>query len=181
MGRPRTASDEELLERIDTALAQRTSFEPWGLQDVAAAAGMSPGGLIRRFGSKEQLLHALTRRWIDSVPRSPQEEEPGVELRAYVEANFATASSAAAIFALGELMRDLWSSTAAELLHEGWRRQVTYLEALLGDIPLAPHVDPHVAALTLLDALHGGLYRQAVDLEPTSPTRILERLLKDWT
>jgi len=43
------------LTRTDAALAERTFVEPWGLQDVAAAAGMSPGGFIRRFGSKEGL------------------------------------------------------------------------------------------------------------------------------
>ena len=71
MSRPPRSTDAELLDRIDAALTQRTSTEPWGLGDVAPAAGISAAGLIKRFGSKERLLHALTRRWIDTVPSAP--------------------------------------------------------------------------------------------------------------
>ncbi|WP_267238776.1 hypothetical protein [Clavibacter phaseoli] len=42
-------------------------------------------------------------------------------------------------------------------------------------------MDPHRASLTLLDALHGSLYRRAVELDPTPPTRTLDDLLEGWT
>ncbi|WP_083389618.1 TetR family transcriptional regulator [Microbacterium hydrocarbonoxydans] len=44
------------------------------LQDVAPAAGIGPAGLIKRFGSKVGLLHALTRRWIQLIPHGPLPE-----------------------------------------------------------------------------------------------------------
>lgn len=182
MSRPPRSTDAELLDRIDAALTQRTSTEPWGLGDVAPAAGISAAGLVKRFGSKEQLLHALTRRWIDGVPSAPTDPDHALdELRAYGRAHFATASSSAAITGLGELMRDLWSPAAAELLREGWDRQARYLESLLACLGLRADLDRRTAALTLLDALHGSLYRQAVSLDPTSPEDTIDTLVKDWT
>ncbi|MDF2558593.1 MAG: transcriptional regulator, tetR family [Microbacterium sp.] len=182
MSRPPRSSDAELLERIDDALRLRTSTDPWGLADVAPAAGISAAGLIKRFGSKERLLHALSRHWIDGIPVAPIDpENVRAELHSYGQAHFATASSSAAIAGLGELMRDLWSPEAAELLREGWDRQARYFEALLRHLPLRGDVDRRTAALTLLDALHGSLYRQAVSLEPTSPKDTIDNLLKGWT
>lgn len=78
-------------------------------------------------------------------------------------------------------MRDLWSPEAADLLREGWDRQARYFEALFRHLPLRRDVDRRTAALTLLDALHGSLYRQAVSLEPTSPEDTIDHLLKGWT
>lgn len=182
MNRPRTVSDAELLDRIDAVVSQRAEHKPWGLQDVAPHVGMSAAGLVRRFGSKEQLLLALARRWIALVPDGPRGSgRPVDELRAYVQENFDAPSPSAAVFALGELMGDLWSPASAELLREGWQKQLRYLELLLGAVPLAPRVDVHAAALTLLDSLHGALYRRAVSLEPTPPDRILDTLLETWT
>ena len=182
MSRPPRSTDDELLDRIDAALAQRASTEPWGLADIAPAAGISAAGLVKRFGSKERLLHALTRRWLNNVPSAPVGPLPPLdELRAYARGNFATASSSAAISGLGELMRDLWSPEGAALLREGWNRQAHYFESLLGQLPLRAGLDLRVAALTLLDSLHGSLYRQAVSLDPTSPEDIIDNLVKEWT
>lgn len=181
MSRPPRSSDAELLDRIDVALAGRTSTEPWKLDEIAPAAGISAAGLIKRFGSKERLLHALSRRWIDSIPQAAIDSERALdELRTYARMHFATASSSAAITGLGELMRDLWSPEAAVLLREGWTRQARYFESLLRQLSLRADVDPRVAALTLLDALHGSLYRQAVSLDPTSPEGTIDNLLKGW-
>lgn len=182
MSRPPRSTDAELLDRIDAALTRRTSTEPWGLGDVAPAAGISAAGLIKRFGSKERLLHALTRRWINGVPCAALAPERALdELRAYGQANFATASSSAAITGLAELMRDLWSPAAAVLLREGWDRQARYFESLLAHLPLRADLDRRAAALTLLDVLHGSLYREAVSLDPTSPEDIIDNLLKGWS
>lgn len=182
MSRPPRSTDAELLDRIDAALAQRSSPEPWGLVDVAPAAGISAAGLVKRFGSKERLLHALSRRWIDSVPRAPVDPDHALdELRAYGRANFATASSSTAVAGLGELLRDLSSPAATALLREGWDRQARYLESLLAQLPLRAGLDRRTASLTVLDALHGSLYRQAVSLDPTSPEETIDNLLEHWT
>lgn len=182
MSRPLRASDAELLDLIDAAITGRHSSAPWSLKDVAPAAGMSPAGLVKRFGSKEGLLLALSRRWVDRVPAQPVGAvEPFHELRGFIEDNFSAASSSSAIFGLGELMRDLSSPEAAKLLRDGWGKQATYFAALLERLPLRADVDLHMAALTLLDALHGSLFRRAVGLDPTAPADILDNLLKGWT
>jgi AcrR family transcriptional regulator len=182
MARPRSRSDEHVLDAVAAALAERPPMAPWALRDVAPAAGMSPAGLIKRFGSKDALLLALAQRWIHGIPDGPT--SPGnelAELRGYLDAYFAAPSAAAAISGLNALMRDLGSPAAASLLREGWSRQACYLAALLSRLPLRPGVDPHRASLTLLDALHGSLYRRAVELDPTPPTRTLDDLLEGWT
>ena len=181
MVRPQNRSDEQLLDAIGAALAERPAMTPWALQDVAPAAGMSPAGLIKRFGSKQELLLALTRRWIEHIPDAPTAlGNELAELRAYLDETFAAPSTAAAISGLGALTRDLWSPASAALLRDGWSKQASYLAALLVHLPLRADVDPHRASLTLLDALHGSLYRQAVELEPTTPTRTLDLLLEGW-
>lgn len=175
-------SDIELLDLIDAALGERNSTAAWGLQDIAPAAGMSPAGLIKRFGSKEALLLALARRWITRIPSTAVgAEAPLAELRRYIEDNFAVTSASKAIFGLGELMRDLWSPAGAEILREGWRKQASYFSSLLALMSLPASLDTHQAALTLLDALHGSLYRSAVSFDPTTPTLTLDNLLKGWT
>jgi AcrR family transcriptional regulator len=174
-------SDEDLLGRIDSALSTRSGAGAWSLHDVAPAAGISPAGLIKRFGSKEGLLHALARRWIELVPTAARAEaRPEDELRAYVTAAFGAPSSAAAVFALSELLGDLLSPESTVLLREGWAKQARYLGLLLQGLELPRLENPHQGALLLLDALHGALYRHAAELEPTTTTDTLDHLLKAW-
>ncbi|MCB5275831.1 hypothetical protein BJG92_03385 [Arthrobacter sp. SO5] len=182
MPRPRTATDEQLLDRIDGALSTRSEVGTWGLHDVAPAAGISPAGLIKRFGSKEGLLHALALRWIKLIPTTPHPgTRPEDELRAYVAAAFGEPSAAAAVFALGELLGDLRSPRLTADLREGWAKQARYLGLLLQELELPRLADPHHGALLLLDALHGALYRHAVSLEPSPATETLDHLLETWT
>ncbi|MFJ4106530.1 TetR/AcrR family transcriptional regulator [Oerskovia enterophila] len=181
MTRPRTVNDEDLLDRIDRALSSRRTSGTWTLQEVAPAAGISPAGLIKRFGSKADLLHALARRWIDLVPSSPTGQEPEEELRAYVSAEFEAPSAGAAIFALEELLADLRTPESISLLSEGWDKQARYLGQLLSAMRLPRLADPPRGALLLLDALHGSLYRRGVDLRPSPPTDTLDQLMEVWT
>lgn len=184
MARPRTLSDDELLDRIDAALSARATAAasgPWGLHDVAPAVGLSPAGLLKRFGSKDALLHALARRWSARIPSEPLGERPPVdELRAYVAASFGAPSDAAAVYALGEVLGDLRSPTLTAALREGWAAQAHYLEQLLTLLALPRLQDPHLGALLLLDALHGALFRHAAGLEPTPATDTLDRFLEAW-
>ncbi|WP_439565543.1 TetR/AcrR family transcriptional regulator [Microcella sp.] len=182
MARPRTLSDDELLDRIDAALSTRADGGPWSLHDVAPAVGLSPAGLLKRFGSKDGLLHALARRWIARIPVAPLGDLPAErELRAYVAEAFGAPSDAAAVYALGEVLGDLRSPTLTAALHEGWSAQVRYLEQLLEQLPLPRLRDPHGGAMLLLDALHGALFRHAAGLEPTPATDTLDRFLETWT
>ena len=69
MVRPRRLDDDALLERVADALQQRSSLTPWTLAEIAGQVGLSPAGLLKRFGSRRGVLLALSRRWIDSVPK----------------------------------------------------------------------------------------------------------------
>ena len=59
--RPRSTSDETLLEAVSRVIA-RVGPATLTLADVANEAGHSPAGLVQRFGSKRGLLLALAQR-----------------------------------------------------------------------------------------------------------------------
>jgi AcrR family transcriptional regulator len=60
-GRPRTRSDDELLDAAVRAIGA-VGPHRLTLADVAAEAGVAPATLVHRFGSKRALLLALARR-----------------------------------------------------------------------------------------------------------------------
>jgi AcrR family transcriptional regulator len=182
MVRPRRLEDDEILARIVAALERRAELTPWSLHDVAPAAGIGPAGLIKRFGSKTGLLRALTRRWIDLIPHGPLPEgtEPEEELREYVSREFGADSAAGAVYALSEVLSELQDPELVALLAEGWGRQAARLGELLAGMDLPELADAEVGGTLLLDALHGSLFRSAVDLGRTSPLMTLERFLEMW-
>ncbi|GAB2925604.1 TetR/AcrR family transcriptional regulator [Nonomuraea fastidiosa] len=68
MGRPRTTSDEAILQATARALGRHG---PQGLTLAAAAseAGLAPATLVQRFGSKRGLLLALAAHAADTAGR----------------------------------------------------------------------------------------------------------------
>lgn len=182
MSRPRRLDDDELLARIVHALEQRAEMTPWSLADIAPAAGIGPAALIKRFGSKSGLLQALTERWIASIPLGELSDgaDPAEELAAYVGREFGAASAAGAVYALSEVLGELHDPRLAGLLAEGWSRQARRLAELLAAMDLPGLHDAEAGGSLLLDALHGSLFRAAVDLDRTSPLLTLERFLEMW-
>lgn len=182
MVRPRRADDDALLARIVEALEQRAELTPWSLADIAPAAGIGPAGLIKRFGSKAGLLHALTRRWIELIPRGPLLDgvDPHAELAAYVAREFGADSAAGAVYALSEVLGELQDPELVTLLAQGWRLQAGRFALLLAAMELPRLTDPEAGGVLLLDALHGSLFRSAVELSDTSPLLTLERFLEMW-
>lgn len=61
MARPRTASDDEILDAVGRAMG-RVGPHALRLRDVADEAGLAPPTLVQRFGSKRELLLACSRR-----------------------------------------------------------------------------------------------------------------------
>jgi AcrR family transcriptional regulator len=61
MPRPRTTSDETILDAVSRVIS-RVGPGTMTLADVAEDAGHSPAGLVQRFGSKRGLLLALARQ-----------------------------------------------------------------------------------------------------------------------
>lgn len=54
MGRPRKATDEEILEAA-LGVMMRLGPTQWTLADVAGEVGLTPGAIVQRFGSKRAL------------------------------------------------------------------------------------------------------------------------------
>lgn len=103
MPRPRTVSDEVILRAAAEAIAK---IGPDGLtlRAIAELAGLSPSGLVQRFGSKRELLLALAAMAPDALRKrienaqSPNEAplERLVELLIGESAGFAATPQAAA-------------------------------------------------------------------------------------
>jgi AcrR family transcriptional regulator len=65
-GRRRKVTDDEVLEAARRAMTRRGPHE-LRLADIAAEAGVTPGLLVQRFGSKRDLLVALSARFAGSA------------------------------------------------------------------------------------------------------------------
>lgn len=66
--RPRTTSDDEILDALSRVLS-RVGPDAMTLADVSGEAELSPAGLVQRFGSKRELLLALAERHAAQVHR----------------------------------------------------------------------------------------------------------------
>lgn len=184
MPRPRNQSDDEILDRI----AANVTSPTWTLADAADAAGVHSGTLIKRFGSRHGVLAALSRRWIESIPGGPTERGGLAELEAWIAAGSpAPQDRAGALAGLAMLMEDLRDEELADLLRQGWERQVTYLALLVGQAQEEGHLRhappaPDAARL-LLDAGHGALLwaaAQQPQRAATNPRPSLTILLESW-
>jgi AcrR family transcriptional regulator len=87
--RQRKVSDDELFEAVQRAMTRRGPHE-LTLADIAAEAGVTPGLLVQRFGSKRDLLLAVSERFARSAPRvfkglRASHRTPLATLRAYAK------------------------------------------------------------------------------------------------
>lgn len=182
MARPRREEQDVLIDRIAAALSSREQLEPWTLADIAPAAGLSPAGLVKRFGSRGGILQALSRRWIASIPDRPQNSTAAEEeLRTWVAGRFAAGESHAVAYGLVNLVDDLVDDQLRSLLAEGWAKEIRYLTSLLERLDLAGLRDPMAGATLLFDALHGEMLRSAAEAGQPAASRILDQLLEVWT
>lgn len=151
MARPRRIADEELL-----AAAQDLLFEvgpaAFTLEKSASRAGASAATLIKRFGSKRQLLLALNRRWVASI-------EPGMAAAAEGHATPLGRLRAAALWGFGDLdspahavgqlaalALDLEDEKMRELLAAGWQMIQGHLTRLAQDAIGAGELSGHPPA-----------------------------------
>jgi AcrR family transcriptional regulator len=135
MARPRGISDEDLL-----AAAQGLLYEvgpaAFTLEKAAARAGASAATLIKRFGSKRQLLLALNRRWVASIGpgiTAAAEGQPTAlgRLRAAALWGYEDLDSPAhAITQLTALALDFQDEHMRALLVEGWEAIEDHLTRL---------------------------------------------------
>ncbi|WP_370892764.1 TetR/AcrR family transcriptional regulator [Janibacter sp. GXQ6167] len=181
MARPRREEQDVLIDRIAAALSAREQLEPWTLADIAPAAGLSPAGLVKRFGSRSGILQALSRRWIESIPDGPRAISAEEELRTWVAGRFAAGGPHAVAYGLVNLVDDLVDDQLRPLLAEGWGKEMRYLAAMLEQLGLRRLSNPMAGAALLFDALHGAMLRGAVEADLPAPSRILDQLLEAWT
>jgi len=177
-------TDNELLDRVAAGL----SSPSWTLNDAARLAGVHAATLIKRFGSRQGVLAALSRRWIAHLPGAPRGEGGLVELRAWVDRAAATpADRETAVAGVAMLMEDLKDAELSGLLALGWDKQVGYLGALIaqardaGDLSRAPA--PAAAAQLLLDVQLGTTIRAAAHPSPRTAVdrhALLTQLVEGW-
>lgn len=170
-------------------MAAGLSSPSWSLNDAARLAGVHAATLIKRFGSRQGVLAALSRRWIAHLPDGPQGEGGLAELRAWVDrAASGPADRETAVAGLAMLMEDLKDAELSRLLAVGWDKQVGYLAALIaqaraaGDLDRAPA--PEVAAQLLLDMQLGTTVRAAAHPSPRAAVdrhALLTQLIEGWT
>jgi AcrR family transcriptional regulator len=192
MARPRVIADEELL-----AAAQDLLFEvgpaAFTLEKSAARAGVSAATLIKRFGSKRQLLLALNQRWVGSIGPGMAAAAEGHDtalgrLRAAALWGFADLDSpAGAASQLAALALDLQDEKMRELLAAGWQQIQDHLTRLAHDAIEAGELsgDPPAGqvARILLAAGQGTGLAWSVSPRGSLVARVeedLDAILKSW-
>jgi AcrR family transcriptional regulator len=157
--RPKKTSDAEVFAAAHRVMSGLGPAQ-WTLGDIAAEAGLTPGALVQRFGSKRGLLLALTAKVAGAVP------EMFAELRA------AHPSPLAALRAYADCMAQMGESPGAMAHH------LAYLQLDLTDPDLHKHVRAQAIATR---AALGALVAEAVvagELVPSVDTAALARAVE---
>ena len=152
--RRRKVSDDEVFEAAQRAMTQRGPHE-LTLAHIAAEAGVTPGLLVQRFGSKRQLLLTLSERFGASAPAVFE------RLRA------AHRKPLAALRAYAACMADLASTPDA------LARNLAYLQIDLTDDAFRTHLLANARATRReIEALLRSAVRQGELRNDVSPPRL---------
>jgi AcrR family transcriptional regulator len=191
-GRPQKVTDDEVFAAAQRAMSRRGPHE-LTLADIAGEAGVTPGLLVQRFGSKRGLLVALSARFAGSARpvfaglRSAH-RSPLSTLRGYARCMADLAPTPEALLRnLAYLQLDLVDDELRRNLVENARATRREIEALLEEAAAAGElrrdVDVRSLARTVEVVIGGSLmawatYREgrAVD----SIARDLEAVLTPW-
>jgi AcrR family transcriptional regulator len=123
--RPRKASDEEVFGAAHRVIS-RLGPAQWTLADIAAEAGLTAGALVQRFGSKRELMIALTAGAASGTPLDA--------LVAYADCIARMGESPAALaHHLGYLQLDLTDPELHRHVREQARATRAEIRALLDD------------------------------------------------
>jgi AcrR family transcriptional regulator len=154
-GRDADETRRQIIEAAARLISRRGSAVP--ISAIADAAGVSKGGLLYHFASKDELLEAVAGRLFDSFrdavhDAASEDPDPGRLTRAYVRVSFADVADEAAA-------REM-IAVAAQLMHEPRIQQIAaedgarWREDLFGD-GLDPAVDGRRVRRTALgDGTH---------------------------
>ncbi|MBB5853925.1 TetR/AcrR family transcriptional regulator [Amycolatopsis umgeniensis] len=183
MARPRTITDERLLEAAGTVIGR--VGPGFTLAQVAAEAGVAVGTVAQRFGSKNGLLQALSRLNTESVVGLMRDcgelADPVEALRAAVVVIYeglGTAETAANH--LGQLGVDLGDPELRALLGDHFTAVEAELRRLMRvaarDLPGAPGAPGVVRAARVLLGVANGA---ALDWSIRPKGRIVDRMGQD--
>ena len=163
-GRPRKASDDEVFEATHRAMSRLGPAE-LTLAEIAKEAGLTAGALVQRFGSKRELLLALSKRYAGGTREMFDElrrgrRSPLAVLRAYADCMAGLATSPAALArSLSYLQIDLTDPDFRKHLVKHARASRVELEKIIGEAiaagELASGTDSRQLARTV-EAVVGG-------------------------
>lgn len=90
-GRPRTIDRDKVLDAAETVV-KRTGAAGLSIDAVAKAAGITKGGVQYCFGTTEQLIQAMIRRWANAfegevMALAGSNPSPEVLIRAHIAAS----------------------------------------------------------------------------------------------
>lgn len=191
-GRPQKVTDDDVFEAAQRAMSRRGPHE-LTLADIAEEAGVTPGRLVQRFGSKRALLTALSERFAGSARpifaslRSAH-GAPLDALRAYAACMADLAPTPEALLRnLAYLQGDLADDVLRKHLVENARASRREMERLLQDAvaagALRHDTDARALARTVETIISGALMSWATYQEGTAAAwiaRDLEAVLGPW-
>ena len=191
-GRRQKVSDEEVFAAAQRAMSRRGPHE-LTLADIAAEAGVTPGRLVQRFGSKRALLVALSERFAGSAGPvfaglRAAHGGPLATLRAYAACMADLAPTPEALLRnLAYLQGDLADEVLRGHLVENARASRREIEALLKAAVAAGElqrgVDVRSLARTVETVISGSLMSWATYREGKAVDwigRDLEAVLAPW-
>ncbi len=167
MARPRTITDERLLEALAQVIAARGPG--FTVADVAAQAGVSVGTVGQRFGSKHGLLKALSQAAIDGIAEQVRSADTVLGALVNVYKDLDDPETAARNLAM--LADDLADAELRVLLGKFYSVLADELSELVRLLPGAPP-----GAARLLVSLANGT---AIDWSVRPEGRLVDRLTAD--
>jgi AcrR family transcriptional regulator len=190
--RRQKATDEEVFKAVQRAMQQHGPHE-LTLAHIAAEAGVTPGLLVQRFGSKRGLLLTISEQFAGSAPQvfaalRAKHRKPLAAIRAYAACMGDLASTPDALARnLAYLQIDLTDDDFRVHLLANARATRREVESLVREAvsegELRRGVDPRRLARTIETAIGGSLMSWACYREGTAAAwirRDVEAILKPY-
>ena len=191
-GRRQKVTDEDVFAAAQRAMSRRGPHE-LTLADIAGEAGVTPGRLVQRFGSKRALLVALSDRFAGSAGSvfaglRAAHRGPLATLRAYAACVADLAPTPDALlrnlaYLQGDLADDALRGHLVENARASRREIETLLAAAIAACELRRHVDVCSLARTVETVISGSLMSWATYREGTAVDWIgmdLDAVLAPW-
>lgn len=156
-GRPQKVTDDDVFAAAHRAMSRRGPHE-LTLADIAREAGVTPGLLVQRFGSKRDLMVALSARFAGSASAI------------FAELRAAHSSPLAAVRAYAACMADLAATPEALLRNLAYLQLDLTDDVLRGHLVENAHATRHEIEALLAAAAVAGELRRDVDVRSLART-----------